>query len=250
MGLDPASLPWGVQAWLRGFDLRSAGDSLGPQVTWLGGCYAQLLGREAWASAQGWGGALGLGPHLRRFYLASWAPGLRPPFFENQRYGDEAIYGLPPLRRRGDSASAPAGPAGPWVYSTRGQIRRTWLDPRLPPVVPLAPPVYLNPEIRPRPNPWEVGPARAYLRSLYPQKPLPLYPHPLIFAPYSIPKDMFARSRGRLRPPIASGFVGDWVGVRILIRDLPHYQMPIYPRRGLHSQRLAPQGMTPQRIPL
>ena len=75
-GLDPASLPWGAQAWLRGLDRRSAGDPLGPEVTWLGGWWARLLGREAWSSAQGWGGALGLGPHLRRFPLGSWAPGL------------------------------------------------------------------------------------------------------------------------------------------------------------------------------
>ena len=67
--LDPATLPWGVQALIRGFEHRSMGDPMAPRVSWLGGLWAQALGRDAWPSADGWGGVLALGPHFRTRFL-------------------------------------------------------------------------------------------------------------------------------------------------------------------------------------
>ena len=250
LGLDPAALPWGVQAWLRGLDLRSAGDALAPSVTWLGGWWAGLLGREAWPSAQGWGGALGLAPHLRRSPLGSWAPGLWVPLFGHRRYSETELHAAAPRRWGGYSVSARGGPAGPWVYTPRTQFRPTWWGRRLPSDSSRLPFIYFNPQILHRPNPWAWKPVRTYLLPLYPFSYRPRLPMPPLFVPHPIPKDLLAYAYGHDTPRPAPGAPGPGGGEAPGVARCPLYRPIKYPTQIVDPLFLAPYGLTLQRIPL
>lgn len=130
------------------------GDPMTSRVSWLGGLWAQALGRDTWPSADGWGGALALGPHFRKRFLGGWIPGLWVPHFRQNRYTETRLYNSTPLRWGGYSVSHKRGTGGPWIYTPRPQIRPLSWGRKVPVGWADCAWVFFQPQILHKPNPW------------------------------------------------------------------------------------------------
>ena len=196
--LDPSSLPWGLQAWLRGFDRRSAGDPWGPEVSWVGGLLAGLLGRSSWLSAQGWGGGLNLGPHIRRFHLGAWAPGQWVPLLQKKHifYREATLNEISWTRWGAYPLSRKAGPQGPWAYRIRNQQKAFFFGLNVPPSFRRFTFYYFNPKVYYKTNPYVWEPKNIYLLPLFPFRFAPHLPIPPWPLSYPTPKDLFMPPRG------------------------------------------------------